>query len=277
MHLAIHPETKKAIDNMIESTPQVVILTGPAGIGKKALARYTAEKLLKIDSLDNYAHVLKIFPENKSIGIESIRQLINFLSLKVPIKASPNQVVIIEEAHAMTQESQNALLKTLEEPPLDTVIIMTLTYSNLLLPTVISRARVIPIIRPSRTSLRQNFKNVSEESFNNAYNLSSGLPGLLSAILNQTDHPLAIANKEARVILTSSLYDRLLMVNSLSKEMLKFLSTVDIIERMANTALLKNSDTIKWQKVLKACYETKQACLTNAQAKLIVLKFMLSI
>lgn len=82
------------------------------------------------------------FSANTSIRIESIRYLEHKISL------SPNEgnfkVYIIEDAHEMTIQAANAFLKTLEEPPSDTVIILTTSKPNSLLPTILSRCQQIP-------------------------------------------------------------------------------------------------------------------------------------
>ncbi len=100
------------------------------------------EKLLAplhIDAFD----IRRIKPEN-SIGIEEIRELKLAISLK-PFR-SQTKAVVIEEAQKLTIQAQNALLKTLEEPPDHTIIIL-LVEGNIdtLLPTVVSRCQVIQL------------------------------------------------------------------------------------------------------------------------------------
>ncbi|MFH1798109.1 MAG: DNA polymerase III subunit delta' [Candidatus Omnitrophota bacterium] len=79
-----------------------------------------------------------IKPEkNKAIKIEEIRKVKELLSLK-PYE-SPVNICVIEDAHMMTQEACNALLKVLEEPPGNSILILITDRKELLLPTVISR------------------------------------------------------------------------------------------------------------------------------------------
>ncbi|MBF0215554.1 MAG: DNA polymerase III subunit delta' [Candidatus Omnitrophica bacterium] len=72
------------------------------------------------------------------IGIDEIKEIREFLSLK-PYE-SRYSAVVIDNAHQMTQESSNALLKVLEEPPGDSLIILLTNRKEWLLPTIISRA-----------------------------------------------------------------------------------------------------------------------------------------
>ncbi|MBI2036073.1 hypothetical protein HYT17_00335 [Candidatus Microgenomates bacterium] len=99
------------------------------------------QKILAISDISSF-DIHRIKPEN-SIGIEEIRKLKITISLK-PFK-SQTKAVVIEEAQKLTIEAQNALLKTLEEPPDHTIIVLTATNKELLLPTIVSRCQVIQL------------------------------------------------------------------------------------------------------------------------------------
>src|SRR5207248_6026445 len=78
------------------------------------------------------------------------QSLQQFLSLK-PFVA-PLRVALLANAERMTEAAQNCLLKTLEEPPPNTVLILTTAYPDHLLPTCLSRCQIIgmsPVGRPA--------------------------------------------------------------------------------------------------------------------------------
>lgn len=77
----------------------------------------------------------------KAIGIEDVRNIHKKILLK-PFK-SKIKAVVIEIFEGITIEAQNALLKTLEEPPANTIIIITTESKELILPTIISRCEII--------------------------------------------------------------------------------------------------------------------------------------
>jgi DNA polymerase III delta prime subunit len=79
----------------------------------------------------------------QSIGIEEVKNMQKKISLK-PIK-SPVKAVIIEDAQLLTTEAQNALLKVLEEPPANTIIILGADSKEALLPTILSRCQIIEL------------------------------------------------------------------------------------------------------------------------------------
>lgn len=97
-----------------------------------------------------------IFTPDPSIGIEQIRELKKNFSLK-PIK-SKQKVVFIFEAQKMTIPAQNALLKTLEEPPGNNFLILTSPNPDLLLPTISSRCQIINLSAKTEIKLKkENF------------------------------------------------------------------------------------------------------------------------
>ncbi len=89
-----------------------------------------------IDTLDQTTLITE-----KSIGIEDIRNIQKNLSLS-PLK-SPIKAAIIHNADTMTIDAQNAFLKTLEEPPQNTIILLLGKNIENFLPTIISRCTVI--------------------------------------------------------------------------------------------------------------------------------------
>jgi len=84
--------------------------------------------------------LLIILPE-KSIGIAQVRQIQQFLSRK-PYQYALKAVVLLE-ADKMTLSAQNAFLKTLEEPPKNSLIFLSTNNINSLIPTILSRCQII--------------------------------------------------------------------------------------------------------------------------------------
>lgn len=79
--------------------------------------------------------------DSGTIGIDRVKDLIRSLNLK-PLK-SQTKAAVIYQAHKMTRESQNALLKTLEEPPENTVVVLVCENESQLLPTIVSRCLIM--------------------------------------------------------------------------------------------------------------------------------------
>ena len=159
-----HPAALAAIGGMIRrGSPGAVLLVGPAGIGKTTLALDLASGLLCTASdpaarPDGTCRACRLVahgthPDVHSLGTEGpgrqvviggpgkprgIRDLIGELAL-LPIEGGA-RVAIIESAHRMNEDAQAALLKTLEEPPADTTIILCADAEEPILPTIRSRS-----------------------------------------------------------------------------------------------------------------------------------------
>jgi len=106
----------------------------------------------------------------RAIKVEQIRVLIDALSLKS--YASGRKVVVVEGAETMNQQTANAFLKTLEEPPDDTVILMVSSNSSTLLPTIISRCRVLRFIPMKPEALAEKISSLNGISFDEALHLA---------------------------------------------------------------------------------------------------------
>jgi len=133
------------------------LFIGPEAIGKSLVAKELAKILncqnKKFDScstcnscqrIDSYRHPDVHWIEKDTSGfikIGDIRELGNDIYLR-PYEAR-KKVYIIQEAERMTEEASNALLKTLEEPPLDSILILITSQANRIFPTVVSRCQRI--------------------------------------------------------------------------------------------------------------------------------------
>ncbi len=135
------------------------IFLGPSGVGKKYSALNFAKALncqaeeaerpcdqcvfcRKIDS-GIHPDVFLVAPEKEgaSTGIDRVREVIRSIGLK-PYEAR-YKVYIIDDAGSMTADAENALLKTLEEPPPESVLILIAESAQDLFSTIISRSQVV--------------------------------------------------------------------------------------------------------------------------------------
>ena len=134
------------------------IINGERGSGKEFIAKIFAAALqcekqgtdpcgechsCKQARSGNQPDIIYISHEKpNSIGVEDIRLQIN-QDVAIKPYSSPRKVYIINEGEKMTSQAQNALLKTLEEPPEYAVILILTTNVDALLPTVLSRCIVL--------------------------------------------------------------------------------------------------------------------------------------
>ena len=283
-----HPATAASIDRFLVHPSHASMIIGPTGSGKSSTARYLAASLIKIapESLSAYPYVNIVRPiDNKAIPIESIRELQRFMTLKIPAAGGIARIAVIEDAHLLTTEAQNALLKLLEEPPADTAIILTASSTEALLPTIRSRVQVLHMVPPLHEDLKEHFiqKNFEVTDIEKAVLVSGGLPGLTHALLTSDNtHPLHEATVQARSLLQATAYERLLMVDSLGKQRQLITDILFILGQMSRMAVLRSSDTstkstLRWQNVMKASFEAQEQIRRNASAKLVLTHLMLEL
>lgn len=280
--------TRQILENSLAGGVHGLLLTGPIGAGKSYTARYYAQQklgLASMEKLDGYPYFSDITPENSSISIEQIRGLQKFLQLKVPGQAGIRRVAIIEDAHLMTSEAQNALLKSLEEPPSDTVLILTAPATLRLKRTIYSRVQQVPILPVSKRQAVDYFQNdFKGADIEKNYAISDGRMGLLHALLNSEDHALLEEIRRAKQIFGDTAFGRLAKVDELSKQkesLPLFLQACKLICSAAlHNAAGKGADAKQlkhWHRSLGSVYEAEAALAHNPNSKLLLTDLLLSL
>lgn len=124
--------------------------------------------------LESAPDILIVNPD-PSITISKVRQLNQFLARK-PLSAKTN-ICLITDAATITIPAQNALLKTLEEPPQSAQIILLADSTAKLLPTVVSRCQIIALAAEEKINLNEQekfFKQIAVASPAGRINLAAG-------------------------------------------------------------------------------------------------------
>lgn len=284
MTVVLHPTTENQLQQFSEHPPHAILITGPAGSGKRSVAFLLAARALgrSEDTIESYPRLTVIEPDNGSISIDAIRNLQHTLSLKGG-SSDERRIALIIDSHTLGEEAQNALLKTLEEPPAGAIIILTSSNATSLLPTVRSRTQELAVYPPAADALVAHFTETGHtgEAITKAQRLSGGLPGLMQALLSEdTTHPLYEATTTAREIIQKDTYNRLLLVDALAKNKQRCLDICFVLGQMADIALQSARNSAQqrgWQRVLQASYDARTAFDTNAGTKLIMTNLMLSL
>ncbi|GAB4168098.1 MAG: DNA polymerase III subunit delta' [Geothermobacteraceae bacterium] len=137
------------------------LFEGPEGIGKKLMATALARALCCLEGTGcgscaacrkvdhrNHPDLHLVEPEGVGIKIEQIRRLTRELAYR-PVEGR-KKICIIDHADSMNQAAGNALLKTLEEPPGDAIMILLSSHPERLLQTIRSRCQRVPFHRLPR-------------------------------------------------------------------------------------------------------------------------------
>ena len=170
------------------------IIQGEAGSGKKLLADTFATTLqceeggiepcghcqsCKQAVSGNHPDIRRVTHEKATISVDDIRLQLNNDILVKPY-SRPYKVYIIDEAEKMTEQAQNAMLKTIEEPPEYAVILLLTVNAKLLLPTILSRCvllNVRPVARGQITKLLTERHGIAGFMAEVAADFADGVPG----------------------------------------------------------------------------------------------------
>ncbi|MGF7229349.1 MAG: AAA family ATPase [Candidatus Saccharibacteria bacterium] len=285
--LVLHPHSQDLLKAYIVQPSHAILLLGAEGIGKGTIGLGMSGRLLSVttDRLATSPTFRHIIPDEKrTISIESIRKLQQFVRLKTTGTATIRRVILIENADRMTTEAQNAFLKLLEEPPTDTALIMTAAHIHGLLPTIRSRVQTLSIITPPKAQLLEHFKAQPSSRVTQAFFLSGGLPGLMTALLDgDTSHPLVESVVIAKQILQQQLFERLAHIEPLAKQKEQAISLCDALGRIAQAGLQQAADKQdtkrlkQWHRIIKETYQAKNSFEANANTKLVLTNLMLQL
>jgi len=147
------------------------LFAGSRGTGKTSIARIFARALgtsendiYEIDAASNR-------------GIDDIRAIRDAVAV-MPLE-SRYKVYIVDEAHMLTKEAFNALLKTLEEPPAHVIFILATTELDKLPETIVSRCQSFSFKKPARDILRDVVTAVAKKE---GFTLEPGAADLLALL-----------------------------------------------------------------------------------------------
>jgi len=269
--------------------PHGLILYGPSDSGVNIFASIASKKLICSNSnedgyycgdcqncswFDNQSHPdffsvnnSLLGQSNATINIELIRELKIFFELSSHQK-NGRKVAIIYDAHQMNLNASNALLKILEEPPNDSVIILTTSDISSLLPTIKSRSRIEVLSKPSYADATSYLKSINKDDLRPFLQFYNGNP--LALVNDHENQPLLIeiinSLKQGKKLNLSDIDGRwfsnglLWLVNLLQKwsyDILLFKLTSQQYyfpnEESTINELAKNSNTsslLKFQKIL---------------------------
>lgn len=205
-----HEWAVEALQRSVESgrIAQANLFTGPHHIGKTHLALEFAAALVcegesppcgtcrgcRLVKRQAHPDVFVMEPEDGRIRIDQVRALQHELALS-PYEAEW-RIAIIRRFEMSTVQAGNALLKTLEEPPERAVIIITAADAGLLLPTIVSRCRVMALRTVPAGTIREALVTQSGLSDERAELLARLSAGHVGWALRAADDKDALAERQ---------------------------------------------------------------------------------
>lgn len=197
--------------------PPSLIFSGPEGVGKRRAAVALAQVVNCLAPLNKDAcgtctactriargvhpDVLSIEPgESGNIRVDQVREAIERSAYR-PFEGR-RRVVIIDDAEALVPEAQNALLKTLEEPPAASMFVLVTSRPDVLLPTVRSRCQRLRFGRLSPSDIADVLERVHGYSSGDAHAAAALADGSIGGVLEGGSEDFVRAREAAAAVLT---------------------------------------------------------------------------
>lgn len=209
MKLFLHPQTELHIQALLRQPYGTVLLFGANGVGKTTAARELAHQITTSEP-----DIIMVEPDEKgTIGVQAVHRLHHDLTYQ-SYQANANRVAIIDQAESLSLPAQNALLKLLEEPPSNTVIILTARDKTTLLDTVLSRCRSIympPLSIDQITAAVVEHAHLPVEEAHHIATLSRGAVGTALALATDTElqQKHQQIEEQIRKLTSGDMFDRL--------------------------------------------------------------------
>lgn len=214
--LAGNGKIRLALENALKEhrIPHAILIDGDSGTGRHTLARFITHAVIcsgeeipcgkcancRAASSDNHPDITVIAPEDgkKNIAVAQIRQMRADAFVKPHL--SKSKVFIIDCADTMNEQSQNALLKVLEEPPGSTVFILIAESKAAMLDTIISRCVILTLNSPTENEgleyIRANSEYDEADIEEALENTRNNIGKALLLLKGESDTKTSVAAKE---------------------------------------------------------------------------------
>ena len=275
------------------------LFCGPGNIGKTKVAKYFAKLLLcsgenpitcascpscKLFDKGNHPDFFHL--DNDSVLVDDVRELVGSLDLKPYMGKS--KVALISHAENLTNQALNSFLKTLEEPNVDTVIILTTENPKNLLQTIVSRSRMINFSLASEKQIYELLNGelgVLKAEATIITKLAAGRPGVATSLSIDPEivsEITSLARDFNRIYRSTDIYEKISYADKLSKDKEMLGSKLSNLELAARAELINEKLTLSNKtkvndlvKMIDGIARSREMIAANANAKLVVESLLL--
>lgn len=165
------------------------LIVGANGIGKSKVADIFSSLILNKELFKANVDSIEYRPKKASIGVDDVREIIEEVNKK-PYEGD-KKVITIFSGEKLTIQAQNALLKTIEEPPKGVFIIILTTSIEIILETIKSRCQIYKLTPLSNEEIQsyilKKYGNIDTIDFSPALSYTGGIPGRLEKFIDDEE------------------------------------------------------------------------------------------
>lgn len=283
--------------NNEQTRSHAYLLSGPKNIGKWRIAKTMAGifqcpqnycetcKICRQIQNSTHADTKELPDDGEVIKISIVRDLVNKIAIT---PQAAKKVILIQNIERMNLEAANAFLKTLEEPPEDTIFIATTSNKHQLPETVISRMRVYNFNRPEKEEVLEElaniYPNVNRDVIEEALKISLNCLETSKNLLN--NHEELFEKKRAyneivRLLEDVNLYNCFSKIEEFVKELDNADYFLNVLEFVAREKLLSkidenNSNYDGFVYVIEEIGKIRQLLKNNINVKLLLEKMFVN-
>lgn len=254
-----HDATLQMLESDIGSgnVSQCYLFVGPNQLGKFTIARKMAAILQCENNLCHQCAVcteiqkgihpdtIMVKNDGENLKIEAVRDIVNRVNMTAQ---SRHTVVLIESIERLTPEAANALLKTLEEPGPDVIFLLTADNIKAILPTILSRSRIINFHLCSENLimqyLKKGFADEDQSLLDQASLLALGKPGKAISFLEDRaslSYYQSLYNDASSMFAEQSITRKFQYVESILEKEFMAQDFLDVLEHVSRSRLLDSS------------------------------------
>ena len=244
--------------NLNGSFSHANLIVGNDGIGKSVIAKYLSNQIIKVRDNAESVDIVKYYPSSSSFGVDDVRNIINEVGKK-PYEGD-KKVLILYKCDKLTTQAQNALLKTIEEPPKGVYLILLSDSLETILDTIKSRCQIYKLTPLTKEEIliyiHDNYTNLASEDEKAALAYSAGIPGKVDRFIddknlkNLRDICIGlfedILNREQGIVLKygellkNSKDDKIELLNIL----LSYIRDIMLFKELNNSEIIVNFDKV---------------------------------
>lgn len=271
----LHDETVSQLEAFFDKDLHALMLVGTNLTGFESIIATTAQKPGRSVMLD------VVRPEESIISVDHIRKLKQSFTLRQG--KHELRVLIIESAEVMTQEAQNSFLKLLEEPPQGVRFVLLARYAGGLLDTVRSRCSLLRVKPLDESAAYSHYEKagISLTEMKRAYAIADAEPGKLYHLLSDDTTDYTAALETAKMLLKSTLFERMLFIDELSKDKARVYLVLqaleDVLRALSRTKQISDQEIQKLIKKRHALLQARQAVERKLNTKLVLVDALLTL